>query len=97
MADRKRIARKLVEIGGWRIVRSVPYLGAVAALGLVGYDIRRKGFVKGLINSGLDAIPIVGLGKNVIEHFHGDFLSDKEPKLKMPSPLEAGKGKGEKR
>lgn len=83
--DRKSIKRKLVEVGGWKLVRAIPYVGAVAAIGLVGYDIKKKGLVRGILNSGLDAIPFVGFGKNVIEHFRGDFLSDKEPDLKMPS------------
>jgi len=47
------------------------------AIGLVGYDIKKKGVVKGVINSGLDAIPFVGLGKNVVEFFTGDLLPDK--------------------
>lgn len=85
MADRKSIKRKLVEVGGWRLVRAIPYVGAVAAVGLVGYDIRKKGLVNGLLNSGLDALPLVGLGKNVIEHYRGDFFPDKQPELKIPS------------
>ena len=48
------------------------------AIGLIGYDIKRKGVVKGVINSGLDAIPFVGTGKNIIEFFTGDLLPDKK-------------------
>lgn len=81
---KKSLKRKAVEAGGWqvakRVAKQVPIVGSVLAIGLVGYDIKKKGVVKGVINSGLDAIPIVGTGKNIIEFFTGDWLSDKEPK-----------------
>ena len=82
MADnRKTLKRKAAEAGGWmlakRIAKSIPYVGTAFAIGLVGYDIKRKGVVKGVINSGLDAIPFVGTGKNIIEYFTGDLLPDK--------------------
>ncbi len=79
--ENSTIKRKLVHAGGWqvakRVAKSVPYVGTVMAIGLVGYDIKRKGVVKGIANAGLDAIPFVGLGKNVIEFFTGDLLPDK--------------------
>ena len=72
-----------------RAAKAVPYLGTVMAIGFVGYDIKKKGFVKGVINSGLDAIPLVGTGKNIIEFFTGDLLSDKkEPKKKFFDKVE---------
>jgi hypothetical protein len=78
---KKSIPRKAAEAGGWvaakRIGKSIPYVGTAMAIGLVGYDIKRKGVVYGVLNSGLDAIPFVGLGKNVIEFFTGDLLPDK--------------------
>jgi hypothetical protein len=81
--ERKSIKRKVVEFGGWklarRVAKSIPYVGSIMTIGLVGYDIKKKGVVKGVINSGLDAIPIVGTAKNVVEYFTGDFLPDKEP------------------
>jgi hypothetical protein len=76
--SRKSLKRKAVEVAGWRLVRAVPYIGTVAAIGMVGYDVRKKGLVKGILNSGLDAIPFVGLGKNVIEYFTGDFFPDED-------------------
>ncbi len=75
------LKRKLAKAGGWtiakRVAKSIPYVGTVMAIGLVGYDIKKKGVVKGVLNSGLDAIPFVGLGKNAIELFTGDFFPDK--------------------
>jgi len=82
--NQKSLKRKAVEAGGWtlarRVAKSIPYVGTVMAIGFVGYDIRRKGVVKGVLNSGLDAIPFVGLAKNGIEYFTGDFFPDKQPK-----------------
>jgi len=79
--DNASLKRKLIEAGSWKVARrvakSIPYVGTAVAIGLVGYDIKRKGVVKGVLNSGLDAIPFVGLGKNVIEFFTGDLLTDK--------------------
>ncbi len=76
------LKRKAAEAGGWmlakRIAKSIPYVGTAMSIGLVGYDIRRKGLVKGVLNSGLDAIPFVGLGKNAVEFFTGDFFPDKK-------------------
>ncbi|MGC2235228.1 MAG: hypothetical protein WA584_03655 [Pyrinomonadaceae bacterium] len=84
--DSKTLKRKVAEAGGWaltkRVARSIPYVGTAFAIGLVGYDIKRKGVVKGILNSGIDAIPFVGLGKNAIEFFAGDFFPDKEPAAK---------------
>ena len=39
------------------------------------------GVVRGVVNSGIDAIPVVGLVKNGVEIARGkDFLPDKEEK-----------------
>ena len=43
-----------------RLTRSIPYIGAAIAIVTLGSAIRKKGFVRGLIHSGLDAIPFVG-------------------------------------
>jgi len=59
------------------MARMVPFGGTIVAVGLVGHDIKRKGVVRGTINSGLDALPVVGLAKNAVELFTGDFIPDK--------------------
>ncbi len=80
--NKKKLVSKAVHAGGWRIVRkfakSIPGLSTAMALGLAGYDIKKKGVVNGLLNTGLDAIPIVGTVKNVAELVTGDFLPDKK-------------------
>jgi hypothetical protein len=84
--DNKTLKRKVAEAGGWaltkRVAKTIPYVGTAFAIGLVGYDIKRKGVVKGILNSGIDAIPFVGLGKNAIEFFTGDFFPDKDVSAK---------------
>ena len=75
------LTRKIAHAGGWklakRVSKSIPYVGSAVALGLVGYDIKRKGLKNGLLNAGVDAIPFVGTAKNAIEFFRGDFFPDK--------------------
>ena len=84
MEEKKKtsVKRKVAEAGGWqvakRVGKAIPVVGGLLTIGLVGYDIKKKGVIKGVINSGLDAIPIVGTAKNVLELFTGDLLSDKE-------------------
>lgn len=79
--NKKGLTRKIAEAGGWklarRVAKSVPYVGTAMTLGLIGYDIKRKGVVGGVLNSGLDAIPFVGLAKNAVEFFTGDIFPDK--------------------
>lgn len=94
--SKKSLKRKAAEAGGWfaarRVARAVPYLGTAVAIGMVGYDIRRKGLFKGLLNSGLDAIPFVGLGKNAIEFFTGDLFPDKpDADVRLPGEPETEK------
>jgi len=80
---RTTVRKKILRAGGWQIVRrlakAVPFGGTAIAVVLVGSDIKKKGVVKGLINSGIDAIPFVGLAKNGVELFTGDFITDREP------------------
>jgi hypothetical protein len=94
--NNKSLKRKAAEAGGWmaarRVAKSVPYLGTFMAIGFVGYDIKKKGVVKGVLNSGLDAIPFVGMGKNLIEFFTGDLLPDKKVSdKKLPEKKDSDK------
>lgn len=83
MADRKKsIKRKLAHAGGWqvakRMAKTVPFGGTVVAFVLVGTDIKNKGVVYGLVNSSIDAIPLIGFAKNAVELVRGDFIPDKK-------------------
>ena len=58
--------------------RSLPWIGAAIALLTLGSAIRKKGLLRGVIHSGLDAIPFVGGAKNVAELARGrDFIPDR--------------------
>jgi hypothetical protein len=64
-----------------RLARSVPFVGALVALGTLGYAIRQKGLARGTADTALNAIPYVGALKNAAEVVRGrDFLRDKTPR-----------------
>ncbi len=61
-----------------RLGRSVPLLGAVLAFFAVRQAIRRKGFVRGVADTALDATPGVGTAKNLYEIARGgDIIPDR--------------------
>ena len=84
MAQEKNtdLKRRVARAGGWvvakRLAKSIPFAGTAIAIGLAGQSIRKKGWVKGSLDASLDAIPIVGTAKTVVEIFTGDLISDKE-------------------
>jgi hypothetical protein len=86
MPEGKTLKRKALHAGGWqvakRVAKTIPFGGAAVVVVLVGSDIKNKGVVYGLVNSGIDAIPFVGLAKNAVEFFRGDFIPDKKKKGK---------------
>lgn len=91
----KTVGRKLVRIGGWQLfkrgAKMLPFGGTFVVVALVGTDIRRKGLVRGIVNSGLDAIPIFGLFKNGVELVAGDLLPDKPRDKKRPGGEDGSK------
>jgi hypothetical protein len=46
---------------------------------LAGYEVRRKGLLRGALHVGLDATPFVGTAKNLVEILTGDLIPDKYP------------------
>lgn len=75
------LKRKILHAGGWQVAKRaakmLPFGGTFIVVALVGSDIRRKGVLGGVVNSGLDAIPILGLAKNAVELVRGDFIPDR--------------------
>lgn len=73
--------RRIVRAGGWglakRLIKPIPIVGTVFAVGLAGYEIRKKGLFRGAVHVGLDVTPVVGTAKNVLEIFTGDLIPDK--------------------
>lgn len=88
MKKKKTLGRKILHAGGWQVAKRaakmLPFGGTAIVIALVGHDIKKKGVVGGLVNSGLDAIPGLGLAKNAIELFRGDFIADKDSVDGMP-------------
>lgn len=82
------IFRKIIRAGGSRLAikayKSMPLVGTAVVIGLVGYEIKKKGLFKGIVNTALDATPVIGVTKNAIEVITGDWLSDKEEMPKSP-------------
>jgi hypothetical protein len=80
----KSLKRRLLHAGGWqvakRLAKMVPFGGTIIVVALVGDDIRKKGVIRGTVNSGLDAIPVFGLAKNAVELLTGDLIPDKNDK-----------------
>ena len=63
-----------------RLLRAAPWIGGVVALATLGASIRRKGAVKGTVDTLLDFTPIVGSVKNTAEVMRGrDFIRDRDP------------------
>ena len=74
---------RLLRYGGARLSRrlsrSLPYVGTAIALVTVAATMKRKGFFRGAMDTGLNAIPFVGAAKNTVELVRGrDFFPDRE-------------------
>jgi len=74
---------RLVRWGGAklsrRMVRAAPWVGTAIALVTIGATMKRKGFFRGALDTGLNAIPFVGATKTAIELARGrDFLADRQ-------------------
>ncbi len=82
----KKIFGKVIEAGATRlatkVIRQVPVLGTAVIVGMAGYEMKKKGVLKGLANVAMDATPVVGVAKNVIEVFTGDWFPDKPSNVK---------------
>jgi hypothetical protein len=74
----------MMRAGGWRVakrlIKPIPVVGTAVALGLAGYEIKRKGLLPGAIHVCLDATPLLGTAKGIVEIFTGDLIPDRELK-----------------
>ncbi|MDQ3666214.1 MAG: hypothetical protein M3410_06380 [Acidobacteriota bacterium] len=85
------VKRRIVRAGGWglvkRLIKPIPIIGSIFAVGLAGYEIRKKGLLPGVVHVGLDVTPVVGTAKNIIEIFTGDWIPDKpSANAHLPTP-----------
>jgi len=78
------LKRRVVRAGGWtlakRIIKPIPIVGTFVVISLAGYDLKKKGLLLGGLHVGLDATPIIGTAKGIVEIFTGDLIPDKERK-----------------
>ena len=76
------LRRRFLRAGGWRvakrIIKPIPVVGTVLVIGLAGHEIRKKGWLRGVFHVGLDATPVVGTAKGLVELFTGDLIPDKD-------------------
>ncbi len=77
------LKRRILRAGGWRvakrIIKPIPIVGSLLAIGLAGHEIRKKGLLRGAVHVGLDVTPVVGIAKGLVELFTGDLIPDREP------------------
>jgi hypothetical protein len=65
-----------------RVSRSLPLIGGAIALATIAATMKRKGFFRGALDTGLNATPFVGAAKNAVELIRGrDFIPDRQPRL----------------
>jgi hypothetical protein len=61
-----------------RLSRALPWVGTAVALVTVVSTMRKKGVVGGALDTGFNAMPVIGVAKNVIELARGkDFFPDR--------------------
>jgi hypothetical protein len=73
---------QLIRYGGARlsrrVARAMPILGAAVALATLAATMRKKGVFRGALDTGLNAVPLVGAAKTVVEVVRGrDFFPDR--------------------
>ena len=89
MTTRQRVGRWAGRRLGRRLGKSLPFVGALVAIGFLADTIRRKGVARGLADTALDVTPIVGTVKQGIELFTDDWFPDLPPKAERSSPSSA--------
>ncbi len=77
------MTRRVARAGGWalakRLIKTIPVVGTGVAVGLAGYEVKKKGAMRGAVHVGLDLLPVVGTAKAIIEIFTGDLIADRKP------------------
>lgn len=76
------ITNHIIRWGGARLsrraARTMPVVGAAIAVLTVAGTMKRKGVLRGGLDTALNALPFVGAMKNVAEAVRGrDFLADR--------------------
>jgi hypothetical protein len=81
------LKRRAMRAGGWhlakRLIKPIPIVGTVVVISLAGYELKKKGFLRGSLHVGLDMTPIIGTAKGILELFTGDLIPDKDRKSQL--------------
>jgi hypothetical protein len=81
-----------------RLSRTVPFAGTLIAVALAGQAVRRKGLVRGLLDTGLDALPFLGAMKAGVELITGDLIGERPTRVAAaPTVEQASRAKGPRR
>jgi hypothetical protein len=78
------VSNHVIRWGGARLSRrfsrTLPLIGTALALATVFSAMRKKGVARGVLDTGLNAVPVLGTAKNVVELARGrDFFPDRRP------------------
>lgn len=77
------ITNRIARWGGARVARrlarTAPWIGGVLALATIAATVRRKGMVGGVLDTGFNAVPVLGTAKNVFELARGRDLFPDRP------------------
>jgi hypothetical protein len=76
------LTNRLVRYGGARLSRrmsrAMPVIGVAIGLATLAATMRRKGIMRGALDTGLNAMPLLGAAKAVVEVARGrDFFPDR--------------------
>jgi uncharacterized membrane protein len=78
MALAEHVARWAGARASEKMSRSLPWIGTAIALLTIAAAVRRKGLIRGAVDTGLNAVPVLGAVKNVAEVIRGrDFIADR--------------------
>jgi hypothetical protein len=79
------MASRATRLGGRilkRVTKPIPIIGTVVVVATAIPILRSKGLMRGGLNIALDAIPLVGSAKGIIELFTGDLIPDRASRAK---------------
>jgi hypothetical protein len=67
--------------------RAMPWVGAAIAIATLAATMKRKGFLRGALDTSLNAVPVVGTAKTILEVARGrDFFPDRPAPVRPTLP-----------
>jgi hypothetical protein len=65
-----------------RVTKPIPIIGTAVVIVTAAGVLRRKGVFRGGVDIALDAVPVIGTAKGLIELVRGDFIPEKPPEAR---------------